>query len=89
MQFTILVESSVVILNIIHLVCLIYAWEKRRFLNILPFSLYDLYGHALAQETLPRGYEIYNFARPLLGHHYFDSIDKCWLIHCLLSPHSS
>ena len=25
------------------------------------FTLYDLYGHALAQEPLPRGHEIYNF----------------------------
>ena len=27
------------------------------------------YGHALAQEPLPRD-EIYNFSRPFLGHHY-------------------
>ena len=32
------------------------------------FSLYDLYGLALAQEPLPRGHEIYNFGRPFLGH---------------------
>ena len=35
------------------------------------FSLYDLYGHALAQEPRPRGREIYNFGRPFLGHHYY------------------
>ena len=28
------------------------------------FSLYDLYGHALAQVPLPRGHEIYNYGRP-------------------------
>ena len=33
--------------------------------------LYDLYGHSLAQEPLPRGHEIYNFGRPFLGHHYY------------------
>ena len=34
------------------------------------FSLYDLYGHVPAQETLPRGsHEIYNIGRPFLGHH--------------------
>ena len=32
-------------------------------------SLYDLYGHAPAQEPLSRGQEIYNFGRPFLGHH--------------------
>ena len=35
------------------------------------FSLYDLYGHALAQEPLPGGHEIYNFGRPFHGHHYY------------------
>ena len=35
------------------------------------FSLYDLYGHALAQEPLPQVHEIYNFGRPFLGHHYY------------------
>ena len=25
----------------------------------------------LAQEPMPRGYEIYNFGRPFLGHHYY------------------
>ena len=35
------------------------------------FSLYDLYGHTLAQEPLPRGHEIYNFGRLFLGHHYY------------------
>ena len=34
------------------------------------FSLYDLYGHALAQEPRPQGHEIYNFGRSFLGHHY-------------------
>ena len=35
------------------------------------FSLYDLYDHALAQEPLPRGHEIYNFGKPFFGHHYY------------------
>ena len=34
-------------------------------------SLYDLYSHALAQEPLPRGHEIYNFGRPCLVHYYY------------------
>ena len=29
--------------------------------KIIVFSLYDLYGHALAQEPLTRGHQIYNF----------------------------
>ena len=33
-------------------------------------SLYDLNGHALAQEPLPRGHEINNSCRPFLGHYY-------------------
>ena len=35
------------------------------------FSQYDLYSHTIAQEPLPRGHEIYNFGRPVLGHHYY------------------
>ena len=35
------------------------------------FSLYDLYGHALAQEPCPGGHEIYNFGRPFLCHHNY------------------
>ena len=31
------------------------------------FTLYDLYGHAIAHG----GHEIYNSGRPFLGHHYF------------------
>ena len=34
------------------------------------FLLYDFYGHALAQEPLFRGHEIYNLGRPFLDHHY-------------------
>ena len=34
-------------------------------------ELYGLYGHAPAQEPLPQGLEIFNFGRPLLGHHYY------------------
>ena len=33
------------------------------------FSLYDLYGHTLAQEPLSP--EIDNLGRPFLGHHYY------------------
>ena len=37
-----------------------------------------MYGHALVQEPLPRGHEIYNFARPLLGYHYYTFLsDLC------------
>ena len=35
------------------------------------FPLYDLYGHALAQEPLPRAHESYNFGIPFLGDHYY------------------
>ena len=34
-------------------------------------SLYDLYGHALAQEPCPGGHEIYNFVRPCLVLHNY------------------
>ena len=34
-------------------VCLINAWESRGRFNA--FSIYDLYGHTLAQKPLPRG----------------------------------
>ena len=44
-------------------------------------TLYDSYGQAIAQEPLPRGNEIYNFARPFIGHHYY--------IHNLSNPCSS
>ena len=33
------------------------------------FLIYDLYGHALTQETLHGGHKLYNFGRPLLSHH--------------------
>ena len=44
----------------------------------MPYSkrreeIYDLFGHALAQELLPRGHEIYKFGRTFLGHHYSES----------------
>ena len=35
------------------------------------FSLYDLHGHALAQEPLPWGHEINNLGTPFLGHHHY------------------
>ena len=35
------------------------------------FSLYDLFDHVLAQETLPWRHEIYIFSRHYLGNHYF------------------
>ena len=35
------------------------------------FSLYDLYGHTLAQEPKPRGHGIYNFGRPFVRHYYY------------------
>ena len=34
------------------------------------FSLCNLYDHTLVQEPCPGGHEIYNFGRPLPGHHY-------------------
>ena len=37
----------------------------------IAFSLYNLYGHALAQEPCPGGHEIYNFGEPFCGHHYY------------------
>ena len=44
------------------------------------FSLYDLYGHTLAQEPLPQGHERYNFARPFLGHlSYIQSLSDLYL----------
>ena len=44
---------------------------RQDFPNHFIHFLYDLYGHALAQEPLPGGHEIYNFGRPFLGHHYY------------------
>ena len=35
------------------------------------FSPYDLYGHAPAQEPLPRGSWNLQFRRPFFGHHYY------------------
>ena len=35
------------------------------------FSLYDFYGHTLAQEPLPGGHEIYNLVKHFLGHYYY------------------
>ena len=34
------------------------------------FVLYNFYGLALAQESLPRGQEMYDFYRPFIGYHY-------------------
>ena len=34
------------------------------------FSSFDLYGHALTQELLPGGHEIYNFGSPF-GHQFY------------------
>ena len=65
-----LVDSFLVII-ILPSVCLIYAWvQRRRFLKNNPFSLYDRYDHALAQNPCPGGHEVYNFGRSFLGHHY-------------------
>ena len=35
------------------------------------FSLFDLYDHALAQEPLLWGHEIYNFGSNFFGHHHY------------------
>ena len=52
-QFTIYENSSLVIITILS-ICLIYVWVKRRrFLKKNAFLLYDLFGHAIAQEPLP------------------------------------
>ena len=40
--------------------------SREDFLRNNIFSLIDLYDHALAQESLPWGHEIYNFGRPSL-----------------------
>ena len=34
-------------------------------------SLYDLYGHAVAKNSCPKGQEIYNFGRPFHCHHSY------------------
>ena len=73
MKFTILVDPSSVIITI-YLVCLIYGMPGSRaedFKRNNAFSLNDLYGHAPAQEPLPRGQIIYNLGRPFLGHQYY------------------
>ena len=44
------------------------------------FSLYDLFAHAQAQESLPCGSLIYNFGGPFLDHYY------CTLIFSGLCP---
>ena len=55
MTFTIVVDRPLVII-IIYLVCLISSWEKEdEFYRNNAFPLYNLYGHALAQEPLPKG----------------------------------
>ena len=45
--------------------------REKDFKGNYTLSLYDLYGHTLAQEPLHRGHEIYNFGRPFLGQHYY------------------
>ena len=44
---------------------------RERVLKNNAFSLYDSYGHALAQEPLPRCHEILKFGRLFLGHQYY------------------
>ena len=70
MKFTTLIEPSLVIINM-HFICLRHALQNREeFLkrnNV--FVLYNFYGLALAQESLPRGQEIYDFYRPFIGYH--------------------
>ena len=70
MKFIIWVDPSLVIITI-YLVCLIHAWEYRRFLRNNAFSLYDLYGHTIAKNPCPGGHEIYNLGRPFHGHYYY------------------
>ena len=42
--------------------------DKKKRINIA----FSLFGHARAEEFLPRGSsKIYNFDRPILGHNYF------------------
>ena len=67
MKLPILVDRSLVIITI-YLVYLIYAWEqRRRFFKNNAFLLYELHGHALAQEPCFGGHEIHNYERPSLG----------------------
>ena len=49
-------------------------WREDDSLKNNAFLLCDLFGHALAQESLPcpGGHEIYNFGGPFLGHHYYN-----------------
>ena len=45
--------------------------EKKILKEKNEFLLYDLFGHALAQESLLWDHEIYNFDGPFLVHHYY------------------
>ena len=62
---TLIVDPSLVIITT-YFVSRSMPWSRNN-----AVSLYDLYGHTLAQEPLPRGYDIYNFGRPFLGYHYY------------------
>ena len=45
--------------------------QKKIFKEIMHFHFYMTYGHALAQEHLPRGLESYKVGKPFLGYHYY------------------
>ena len=45
--------------------------EREDFLRNDVFTLYDLYGHAPAQEPAPDVIIFFNFSSPFLGHHHY------------------
>ena len=65
--------------------------------EIRMFTIYDLYGHTLAQESMPRGimkFIIYNFSLFIIIIYYiptnfisFDTVDFTSVIRCSGSPH--
>ena len=62
MKFTILVDPSLIIINYNLSSSDLYLGVEQKVLKRNnAISLYDLFGHALAQNTLRRGHEFYNF----------------------------
>ena len=72
MKFTILVDPSLVIITL-HLVCLFYAWEKRRRIKKkkMHFHYMTYMAMPLHKNPCPGGHETYNFGRPFPGLHYY------------------
>ena len=70
MKFTILVDPSFVIINILSLSDLCLGVEKKIFKEIMHFHYMTYMATPLHKNPCPGGHEIYNFGRPFLGHHY-------------------